>query len=226
MGEERGEMTPTKLVLFIAMLFTFAQAIAYFYAAILLPMAVLYGILCLVFVVLIFISLNLIGLGPVKLPYWWWLMLIIGVLMIIFDYLNGGDYFVGTLILIAVLMELKVGDKIKLGGCKFVVFFGILFGIWDCIVIFINFVPGAELYLVNAIFGLIILIILLILVFDLFDIKIPYKCWVVLIIAFVIYTFVQPWAILLNGIGTQYPVVGFGGMILMIGFVCCAWFKE
>ena len=216
-------MTPPKLILFISMLLIFAQAIAYFYAA---GLAILYGIICLVFVFIIFVSLDLIGLGPIKIPYWWWLMLIIGVLLIVFDIINGGDYFTGILVLIAVLMELKIGDKLKLEGCKFVVFFGILFGIWDCIVIFMNFVAGAELPLVNAIFGLIILIILFILVFNLFDIKIPYKCWVVLIIAFVIYTFVQPWAISLNAVGTGYPVVGNGGIILMIGFVCCAYFKE
>ncbi|MFX1390986.1 MAG: hypothetical protein ACFE9Z_13055 [Promethearchaeota archaeon] len=221
MGEERGEMTPPKLVLLIAMLFIFAEAILYFYAA---GMGILYGIICLIFVFIIFVSLDLIGLGPVKIPYWWWLMLIIGVLMILFDYLNGGDYLAGILVLLAVLMELGVGNKIKLEGCKFMVFFGILFGIWDCIVVFIGYIAGAEILLVNAIFGLIILIVLLILVFDLFDIKIPYKCWVVLIIAFVIYTWVSPSAVLLN-ILTGYPVVGLGGLILMIGFVCCIYFK-
>jgi len=217
MGEEREEMTPNKLVLFIAMLFLFAQAIAYFYAAVLLPMAALYGILCLVFVFIIFVSLDLIGLGPIKIPYWWWLMVIIGVVMILFDYLNGGNYFVGVLIILAVLMEL-VGEKIKLEGCNFMVFFGILFGIWDCITIFIGYAPGGELALVNAIFGLILMIILLILVFDFVDIKIPYKWWVVLIIAFVMYTFVDIYA-------GGFPVTGFSGLILMIAFVCIIFFK-
>ncbi|MFX0039704.1 MAG: hypothetical protein ACFFCY_16435 [Promethearchaeota archaeon] len=217
MGEERGEMTPTKLVLFIAMLLIFAQAIFYFYLAIIDPMLILYGILCLVFVVLIFISLDLIGLGPVKLPYWWWLMLVIGVLLIIFDYLNGGSYLNGTIVILAVLMEL-IGEKMKLTGCKFLVFFGVLFGIWDCITIFIGYAPGGELGLVNGIFGLILMIILLILVFDFFDIKIPYKWWVLLIIAFVMYTFV-------DGYAGGYPVTGFSGMILMIAWVCHIYFK-
>ncbi|MFX0106546.1 MAG: hypothetical protein ACFE75_13810 [Candidatus Hodarchaeota archaeon] len=215
MGEERGEMTPPKLILFIAMLFIFAQAIAYFYVAIADPMGILYGIICLVFVFIIFVSLDLIGLGPIKIPYWWWLMLIIGVLLIIFDFLNNLNYLTGTLVILAVLMELGIGDKIKLEGCKFFIFFAILFGIWDCIVVFMTFTLPIEI--VNAIFGLILLVILLILVFDLFDIKIPYKWWVVLIIAFVFWNWIDPTGI--------YPVVGFGRWLLMIGFVCMIYFK-
>lgn len=218
MGEERGDMTPTKLVLFIAMLLIFAQAIGYFLLGLLLPILILYGILCLVFVIIIFISLDLIGLGPLKLPYFWWLMLIIGALLILFDWLNGGSYLNGTIVILAVLMEL-VGEKMKLAGCKFMVFFGVLFGIWDCITIFIGYAPGGELGLVNGIFGLILMIILLILVFDFFDIRIPYKWWVLLIIAFVMYTFV-------DGYAGGFPVTGFSGMILMIAFVCVIYFKE
>jgi hypothetical protein len=89
---------------------------------------------------------------------------------------------------------------------------GIAFSLWDCIAIFMNFTAGAELLLVNAIFGLILLIILLILVLDLVDIKIPYTWWVVLTIAFVIYTWVSPSA-------AGFPVVGFGGTLLMIGWI-------
>ncbi|MFX1377673.1 MAG: hypothetical protein ACFFA4_01140 [Promethearchaeota archaeon] len=220
MGEERGVMTPTKLVLFIAMLLIFAQGIFYFYAFALLPllgMLILYGILCIVFAIIIFISLDLIGLGPVKLPYFWWLMLIIGVILILFDWLNDGSYLNGTLVILAVLMEL-VGGKMKLEGCKFMVFFGVLFGIWDCVTIFIGYAPGGELGLINGIFGLILMIILLILVFDFFDIKIPYKWWVLLIIAFVMYTFVE-------GFAGGFPVTGFSGTVLMIAWVCHIYFK-
>ncbi len=218
MAEERGEMTPTKLVLIIAMLLIFAQGIAYFYAFALLPLLVMlifYGILCIVFAVLIFISLDLIGLGRIKLPYFWWLMLIIGALLILFDYLNGGTYLNGTIVILAVLMEL-IGEKMKLEGCKFMIFFGILFGIWDCVTMFIG---GVPLSIVNAVFGLILMIILLILLFDFVDIRIPFTWWVLLIIAFVMYQFVSPLA-------GGYPVTGFSGMILMIAFVCHIYFKE
>jgi hypothetical protein len=220
MAEERGEMTPTKLVLFIAMLLTFAQGILYFYAFALFPLLVMlifYGILCIVFAVLIFISLDLIGLGRIKLPYFWWLMLIIGALLILFDYLQSVTVYVylnGTLVILAVLMEL-IGEKMKLEGCKFMIFFGILFGIWDCVTIFIG---GVPLSIVNAVFGLILMIILLILLFDFVDIRIPFTWWVLLIIAFVMYQFVSPLA-------GGYPVTGFSGMILMIAFVCHIYFK-
>jgi hypothetical protein len=216
MGEERGAMTPTKLVLFIAMLLIFAEAIIYLSTILL----IFFGIIMLAFVILIFISLDLIGLGPIKLPYWWWLMLIIGGVMILFDWLWGGwpiQYLNGSLVILAVLMEL-VGDKMKLEGCKFMVFFGVLFGIWDCITIFIN--PLATpIAIVNAVFGLILMVILLILVFGFFDIKIPFTWWVLLIIAFVMWTYVA-------GFAGGYPVTGFSGYILMIAFVCHIYFKE
>jgi hypothetical protein len=219
MEEVREEMTPTKLVLFIAMLLVFAQAVGYFTLALLNPLLILYGIILLVFVALIFISLDLIDLGPLKLPYWWWLMLIIGVVLILFDSgLLGmsGSYLTGILVLLAVLMEL-VGDKMKLEGCKFMVFFGILFGVWDCITIFMT--SAVPIEIVNAVFGLILMIILLILLFDFVDIKIPYKWWVLLIIAFVMYTFVDIYA-------GGFLLTGFSGLILMIAWVCHIYFKE
>jgi hypothetical protein len=93
MGEETREITAPKILLFIAMLFIFQEAIAYFYAAGADAMFILYGIIGLVFVFIIFISLDLVSLGPVKLTYWWWLMVIIGVILIIFNFLAGGTYF-------------------------------------------------------------------------------------------------------------------------------------
>ncbi|MFX1455262.1 MAG: hypothetical protein ACFFDB_07780 [Promethearchaeota archaeon] len=211
MGEESREITAPKMIMFIAMLFIFAEAIGYFYVAAIDAMMILYGIIGLVFVFIIFISLDLVSLGPVKLTYWWWLMLIIGVILIIFNYLAGGTYFTPILVLLAVIVEL-IGGKKDLNGSKIILLFGIAFAIWDCITIFIGFVPGLEVPLINAIFGLIIAIVLLILVLDLVDIKIPYAWWVVLTIAFVIYTFVSPFA-------GGYPVTGFGGIILMIGWL-------
>ncbi|MFW9819458.1 MAG: hypothetical protein ACFFE5_07595, partial [Candidatus Thorarchaeota archaeon] len=71
---------------------------------------------------------------------------------------------------------------------------------------------------VNGIFGLILMIILLISVYDFFDIKIPYKWWVLLIIAFVMYTFV-------DGYAGGFELTGFSGTILMIAFVCHIYFK-
>lgn len=211
-SEESKEITAPKIMLFIACLFILAEAIAYLYLAGIDAMMILYGILGLVFVFIIFISLDLVSLGPVKLTYWWWLMLIIGVILVVFNYLVGGNYFTPILVLLAVIVDL-VTQKKDINASKIVLLFGIAFAVWDCVSIFIGFTPGAEVILVNAIFGLILAIILLILVLDLVDIKIPYNWWTVLTIAFVIYTWVSPFVI-----GT-FPVLGFGGIILMIGWV-------
>lgn len=210
MGEESREITAPKVILFIAMLFIFQEAIVYFYLATFDPMFILYGILGLVFVFIIFVSLDLVSLGPVKIPYWWWLMAIIGVLLIIFNYLTGGNYLTAVLVLLAVIVELVTGKK-DINASKIMLLFGIAFTIWDCVAIFLIpvFVP---ILIVNAVFGLILAIILLILVLDLVDIKIPYTWWVVLLIAFVIYNWVMPFA-------GGYPVTGFSGTILMIGWV-------
>jgi hypothetical protein len=116
--------------------------------------------------------------------------------------------------LLAVIVEL-VTEKKDITASKIILLFGIAFGIWDCVAIFIGYTAGAEIFLVNAIFGLILAIILLILVLDLVDIKIPFTWWVVLIIAFVLFYWITPGAIILS----TYPVVGFGGIVLMIGWL-------
>ena len=214
MAEESKEITAPKLILFIAMLFILQEAIVYFYVAGTDALFILYGIIGLVFVFIIFISLDLVSLGPVKLTYWWWLMLVIGVVLIIFNFLAGGTYFTPILVLLAVIVDL-VTDKKDINASKIILLFGIAFAIWDCVATFIGFAPGAEIFLVNAIFGLILAIILLILVLDLVDIKIPFNWWVVLTIAFVIFYWITPGAVLLS----TYPVAGFGGIILMIGWL-------
>ena len=236
MGEESREMTAPKILLIIAMLFMLLDAFAYFYLSspILLndPLLILFGILNILFIVVIFISLDLVGTGPVKIPYFWWLMLIIGVLLIVFSYLiadfwaYGGalgllgllfgitplPYFAGALVLLAVIVEL-VGGKKDFKASKIFALVGIGFTVYDCIVIFMTpIIPGYEFMIVNAVFGLILAIILLILVLDLVDIKIPNNWWVVLTIAFVIFVWVSPLA-------AGYPVVGWGGIILMIAWV-------
>ena len=208
MSEETSEMTAPKIILFIAILFMLVEAVAYFTAG---GITILYGILELVFIAVIFISLALVSLGPIKIPYYWWIMLIIGVLLILFAFLAGGTYFTGILVLLAVIVEL-VTEKKDFKASKLMALVGIAFSIWDCIAIFIGFTAGNEILIVNAVFGLILAIILLILVLDLVDIKIPYTWWVVLTIAFVIWTWVSPFA---GGLA----LTGFGGTILMIAWI-------
>ena len=234
MGEESREMTAPKILLFIAMLFMLLEAVAYFWLAD--PsftgdtLLILFGILNLVFIFVMFISLNLVGTGPVKIPYFWWLMLIIGILLIVFSYLIADfwgygfwlftlgiawgvgpwPYLAGSLVLLAVVVEL-VAKKKDFGASKIVGLLGIAFTIFDCIVIFMNYT--VALPIVNAVFGLILVIILLILMLDLVDIKIPFNWWVFLTIAFVVFTWVSPMAL------GAYPASGWGGLFLMIAWI-------
>jgi hypothetical protein len=211
MGEESlgsKEITAPKLIIFIALLFMLTEAVSFMSAG---GMGILYGIIELILIFVIFVSLELVSLGPVKIPYYWWIILIIGIILIVFSYLAPGNYLTAIMLLLAVIVEL-VTDKKDIIASKIILLFGIAFSLWDCVSIFIGYAPGAEIALVNAIFGLILVIILLILLLDLVDIKIPFTWWIVLTIAFVIFTWVSPFA-------SGYPVVGFGGTILMIGWL-------
>ena len=234
MGEESREMTAPKILYIIAMLFMLLEAVAYFWLADAAyygnSLLILFGILNIVFIFVMFISLNLIGTGSVKIPYFWWLMVIIGVLLIIFSYLIdywgytyglfflgylwGGvtpfPYLAGSLVLLAVIVEL-VTKKKDFGASKIVGLIGIGLTIFDCIVIFIHLTDA--IYIVNGVFGLILAVILLILMLDLVDIKIPFNWWVLLTIAFVIFVWVSP---LVDG---AYPASGWGGLFLMIAWI-------
>lgn len=232
MGEESREMTAPKILLFIAMLFVLLEAIAYFWVADLVGdyLLVLFGILNIVFIFVMFISLNLVGTGPIKIPYFWWLTLIIGILLILFSYLVADfwgygfllfslglvwgvgpwPYLAGALVILAIIVEL-VAKKKDFGASKIVGLIGIGLTIFDCIVIFIT--APITIAIVHAVFGLILAIILLILMLDLVDIKIPFNWWVLLTIAFVIFTWVSPLAL------GAYPASGWGGLFLMIAWI-------
>jgi len=236
MGEESREMTAPKILYIIAMLFMLLEAVAYFWLTdpILFTgdyLLILFGILNIVFIFVMFISLNLVGTGPVKIPYFWWLMLIIGVLLIVFSYLIAEfwgygiylyglilfgwgvlpwPYFAGSLILLAVIVEL-VAKKKDFGASKVVGLFGIALTIFDCIVIFMSYTTALPI--VHAVFGLILAVILLIIMLDLVDIKIPFNWWVFLPIAFVIFVWVSPMAL------AAYPAAGWGGLFLMIAWI-------
>ncbi len=232
MGEESREMNAPKILYIIAMLFMLLEAVAYFWVseAVGDALLILFGILNIVFIFLMFISLNLVGTGPVKIPYFWWLMLIIGVLLILFGYLVADfwgygtmlltlgfvwgvvpwPYLAGSLVLLAVIIELLAKKK-DFGASKIVGLLGIALTIFDCIVIFMSYT--AALPIVHGVFGIILAVVLLILMLGLIDIKIPFNWWVLLTIAFVIFTWVSPFAL---GV---YPAAGWGGLFLMIAWI-------
>ncbi len=203
------KITAPKLLAFIGMLYTLALGISYFFNAGANPLFFLWGIICLVIAFLIFVSLELIGFGPVKIPYQWWIILIFGVVLVLFAYFFIGNYFPAIILCMAALIELIMQKK-PYNGSKMVALVGIGFSIYEC---FILFLSGGAINIVNGVFGLILLIILLLIIFDVVDFKVlDYSWWLVLLIGFVIFTWVSPFA-------AGFPVVGYGGTIILMAFL-------
>jgi hypothetical protein len=204
-----SKITAPKLLVFIGMLYTIALGITYFYAVNpFTAIYVLWGILCLVIAFLIFLTLDLISFGPLKIPYQWWIILIFGIILVIFGFFFGGGYFPAILLIVAALIEI-IMEKKPYKASKLVLLVGIGFSIYDCFVLFLS---GNALFIVNGVFGLILLVLLIIVLFDLVDLKvIKYTWWVVLLIGFVIFTWVSP-----NAGGL---LAGNGGTLILIAFV-------
>jgi hypothetical protein len=203
------KITAPKLLAFIGMLYTLALGITYFNAVPADALYVLWGIICLVIAFLIFVALEFIDFGPVKIPYQWWIILIFGVVLVLLVYFFGGSYFAAILLLLAALIEL-IMEKKPYKASKMVLLVGIGFSIYDCFVLFLS---GNAIYIVNGVFGLILLIILLLILFDVVDFRVlDYSWWLVLLIGFVIFTWVSQFAV-------GFPVDGFGGTIILIAFV-------
>lgn len=166
---ESNENSAPKVILFIAMLFMLWEAVRYLGSG---GIGILYGIFEIIFIVIIFISLSFVSTKPVELPYYWWIFLILGVILILFSFLQNVfiQFFTGFLLILAVIVEL-ICEKKEFKASKLMLLVGIALSLYDSIMC---------LFLSNAgigpgVIGLILLIILLILVLDLFDIKIPMK---------------------------------------------------
>jgi len=209
MAEVKTEkLTAPKLLVFIGILYTLALGINYFYAVGADPLNILWGIICIVITFLIFVSLELINFGPLKIPYQWWINLIFGIILVLIVYFFGGNYFPGILLLLAALIEIII-EKKPYKASKLVLLVGIGFSVYEC---FMLFLTGNPRFIVNGVFGLILLIILLLIMFDLVDFKVlDYSWWLVLLIGFVIFTWVSIYA---SGILT-----GFGGTLILIAFI-------
>ncbi|MFW9785330.1 MAG: hypothetical protein ACFFFB_23825 [Candidatus Heimdallarchaeota archaeon] len=213
----KEEMSASKVLAFIGMLFTLSLGIAYFYAALVAPLNILWGIICLVIVFLIFVSLGLISFGKFKIPYTWWMLLIYGAVIVIIVMFFGvtiypGPYFPAVLLLMAFLIELLSAKK-AYKVSKMVALLGCAFGAYDCVLLMLNVTPLTAYLVVNAIFGLAIIVIFLLVIFDLVNFKIfDYSWWFVLLVGFVIFTWISTFA-------GGYPVAGFGGITILIAFI-------
>ncbi|MFX1501871.1 MAG: hypothetical protein ACFFDH_12980 [Promethearchaeota archaeon] len=171
--------------------------------------SILYGILEIIFMILIFLSLAFVSTKPVEIPFYWWIYLILGIILILFSFIQEVflQFFTGFLLILAVIVELLCENK-ELKASKLMLLVGIVLSLYDSVMCL--FVGNTGIG--PGIIGLILVIILFILVLDLFDIKIPMEWWTVIAITFIIFTWVSP-------LVTDNIFGGFGGYILMIAWV-------
>jgi len=230
MSEGEG-LSGVKVLAMMGVLFLFWDAVAFFYGA--TPgneLFILWGILELVFAIVIFLGLKFWDLIPFSLPFTWWILLIIGVVTLIIGIVTqnavSNSYWAGTIVTMAGLIDL-FGDRKGWKASKIMALLGAAFGIYDCIIIFMgSAIVVSTAAILNGVFGLILGIILIIIIFDLVDIKVPYEWWVLMIIGFVFFFWVISSAlamsILLAIAGTNLVIVGFSGMTILIAFVLLA----
>jgi len=211
----KRESASAKLLAFIAMLYIGALAIDYFYPPIFPIIHFLWGIILLAIAFAIFLTFELVDLAPLKIPFEWWIMLIFGAVLILMAYFfDPGtgfayEYLPGILLLMAAIIDFVMQKK-SYKASKMVALVGAGFTVYECFVLFLS---GSPILIVNAVFGLILIILLIILIFDFVDLKIlDFSWWVLLIIGFVVFTWISPNA-------TGYPVLGYGGIILLIAFL-------
>ncbi|MHA1932553.1 MAG: hypothetical protein ACW96X_08455 [Promethearchaeota archaeon] len=215
----KEETSATKLIALISVLYMIFDAINLFYgSAAPNTIFILYGILIIILAVILFISLDLIGLWKIKIPYEWWLLLIVGVLLVVFYFLTGYTYLTAVLVLLAFLIELT-SQKKEWKASLIMTLFGAAFAVYDCILAFMLF--GATqngIHFTVGFFGLIAIIFLLLTIQEWFDIKIPFTWWGILVVGFIFFMWVMPVS-LLGAAAQGLPVGGFGGIFLLIAFL-------
>lgn len=194
MGEtSKIGISASKVVAFIATLILIRDCISYFYTTDVL--AIIFGIVGLVLAFVVWASLGIIDMKKLVIPYYWWVLLIIGLFLILVEYLVGPNYLAGILMITAAIVEL-LSQKKPYPASRIVALIGACYAIYEAIMDMLGGNIGAAI--VALIFA-----IVLILTMTNIDIKIPYTWWVVLIIGFVIFT----WA---------YTV---SGTIIMVAFI-------
>jgi len=184
MGESsKVGISASKVVALIGILILIRDSINYFYTTDWI--AILFGIFGLIIALVVFDSLEIIDFKKLKIPYIWWVLLIIGIVLILFEYLVGPSYLAGILIITAAIIEI-LSQKKSYTPSKIVSLIGAGWLIYESVM----FILGGDI--ARAVVGIIFAIVLLLTLFDKIDIKIPYSWWVVLIIGFVIFTWVTP----------------------------------
>lgn len=187
MGEtSKVGISASKVVALIGALVVIQVSIGYFSTVDALK--IFFGIIGLIFAAVIFISLEIVDLKKVKIPYLWWVLLIIGALLILFEFAVGSSYLGGVLVLIAALLEF-LSQKKTYAESKIVALIGACYLIYESVMLFLSL---SSISIALSIVGFVFAIILILTLQDKIDIKVPYAWWVVLIIGFVVFTWVTP----------------------------------
>jgi len=187
MGESsKVGISASKVVALIGTLVLIKLCIDFFFTAYWL--AILIGIFGLIIAFVVFDSLEIIDFKKLKIPYIWWVLLIIGILLLLLEFLVssfGSTFLAGILLITAAIIEI-LSQKKSYTASKIVALIGAGWLIYESVM----FILGGDI--ARAVVGIIFAIVLLLTLFDKIDIKIPYSWWVVLIIGFVIFTWVTP----------------------------------
>jgi hypothetical protein len=219
-----GDISAPKIIAFVAVLILCKESFILFVSGVQL-FDFLFAIIAIILAIIIFISLKFIDLSPVKIPYYWWLTLIFGIIFIGLAWITtsgiagsyGGTrpYLGGVLLVIAGLTEI-LAEKKNIVHSKFIALVGAGFAIYESVMIIIQIIQvdlSQTSNIANPIIGIIAAAILIILITDKIDIKIPYEWWVVLTIGFVFFTWIS---IFYAGIGGIITLVAF--VLLILGF--------
>jgi hypothetical protein len=209
MNESRkNNIVSSKFVAFIAVLVLIREAIAYFSSSV--SHVVIHGVVDLIIAAVIFISLQIVDLGKVKIPYKWLILLILGAILLLlttilrFVFLYSGVFYLGpTLILLAFLIEF-LDQKKSYSASKITILIGACIAVYESVMIFLNY---SDITIVNGIFGLIFAAVLILSMWDKIDIKIALTWSLVLTAGFVIFTWIS----------TNY--LGVAGTVILVGFL-------
>jgi hypothetical protein len=229
MGENRLELSPQKTVSLIAMLFIFLEAVFFFWMGIdkLLFTLVEFILVGLLFFALLatIIDLKSEKLAFLKKIYHWLFILIVGLVVLLFELihnnmdimrlLNGGFLLASILTILAAILELLAEKKESINPTKVVLLLGVVWAVIEGVVLFINVSQGTPAAVGDAAYNLnqatyygviaIICAVLLLLVLqDKINVKLKLDWWLVLIVGFVMYQWVEP---------------GVAGTFIMIGFI-------
>ena len=190
MGESsKVGISASRVVALIGILVLIRESITYFYTG--NWVAILLGVIGLIIAFVVFDSLEIIDFKKLKIPYIWWVLLIIGILILLFRYLASPTYtsfLAGILVITAAILEI-LSQKKSYTASKIVALIGAGWLIFESIL----YIMSGNISLIGrAVVGIIFAIILLLTLYDKIDIKIPYAWWVVLLIGFVIFTWVTP----------------------------------